>query len=169
MIKTPWLSKWLFFIAVLAVFNTLQSYYDNIFVNRQLLYSEQPEQMTALGSRLFACWTLLSAFILAMTSYQVHLLYLTRNYMIETSLRKGGADRNSLPYTTAAAVSYWYDLTLWGWFITFAHFFSEIYYFQTATWNATTMLPILLSSITFFWMFLARSFYLYDDRGHHSD
>ncbi|KAJ1919105.1 ergosterol biosynthesis protein [Tieghemiomyces parasiticus] len=56
------LSKWLLFVSVLSVFNTAQAYFRPLGLTRRL-YDRRPQEVTPLASRMFGCWTLVSAVV----------------------------------------------------------------------------------------------------------
>ncbi|ORX96379.1 erg28p, partial [Basidiobolus meristosporus CBS 931.73] len=55
-------AKWVLFIAVVSVFNSLQCYLAPLGLTRQL-YGRKPEQVTVLTSHMFATWTLTVAMV----------------------------------------------------------------------------------------------------------
>ncbi|KAJ1979068.1 ergosterol biosynthesis protein [Dimargaris xerosporica] len=56
------LPKWLWLVAVVSIFNTLQTYIQPLVLTRRL-YNAQPHQVTPLTARFFGCWTLVSAVV----------------------------------------------------------------------------------------------------------
>ena len=55
------LPKWLLFISVVSMFNTVQNFAGTSLTRR--IYAKRPSEVTALTSHLFGVWTLLSAVI----------------------------------------------------------------------------------------------------------
>ncbi|KZW02943.1 Erg28-like protein [Exidia glandulosa HHB12029] len=53
-----------------------------------------------------------------------------------------------------------YDVTLWSYAIVIFHFGSEWLYFRTASPGAGLLSPVIIGSISFFWMFAQRDYYL---------
>lgn len=56
-----YLPKWLLFISVVSIFNSIQTYV-NIDLTRRV-YENKPQQTTALSARTFGTWTLVSCVI----------------------------------------------------------------------------------------------------------
>ncbi|KAG0142071.1 hypothetical protein CROQUDRAFT_663015 [Cronartium quercuum f. sp. fusiforme G11] len=64
------LPKWMAFIAVVSVFNTIQNFLTLSLTRR--IYSGQPQLVNALQSRTFGIWTLTSGLIRLYTAYNIH-------------------------------------------------------------------------------------------------
>ncbi|CAG8472409.1 13844_t:CDS:2 [Rhizophagus irregularis] len=64
-----YLSYWMLFVSILALFNTIQNFVTLSLTKR--IYSARPDQVTALSSRTFAIWTLLSAIIRIYAAYNI--------------------------------------------------------------------------------------------------
>lgn len=64
------LPKWLFFISVVSVFNSVQTYY-NLSLTKQV-YANKPDEVTPLSARTFGTWTLISSIIRAATAYYIN-------------------------------------------------------------------------------------------------
>lgn len=56
------LPKWIYFISVVSIFNSVQTYIGGTELTKKV-YELQPEQVTALSARTFGTWTLFSAVI----------------------------------------------------------------------------------------------------------
>lgn len=56
-----YLPKWLLFISVVSVFNSIQTYV-NLDLTRKV-YENKPQQVTPLSARTFGTWTLVSSII----------------------------------------------------------------------------------------------------------
>ncbi|VEU21355.1 DEKNAAC102659 [Brettanomyces naardenensis] len=61
------LPKWLFFISVVSIFNSIQTYV-NLELTKQV-YGNKPEQVSPLSARTFGTWTLISAIVRYYTSF----------------------------------------------------------------------------------------------------
>lgn len=57
-----YLPKWLLFISVVSVFNSVQTYVSGLSLTRRV-YSNKPEEVTKLSCRTFGTWTLISCII----------------------------------------------------------------------------------------------------------
>ncbi|RIA98472.1 Erg28-like protein [Glomus cerebriforme] len=64
-----YLAYWMLFVSILAIFNTIQNFVTLSLTKR--VYSARPDQVTALTSRTFAIWTLLSAIIRIYAAYNI--------------------------------------------------------------------------------------------------
>ncbi|CAB4404910.1 unnamed protein product [Rhizophagus irregularis] len=64
-----YLSYWMLFVSILALFNTIQNFVTLSLTKR--IYSARPDQVTALSSRTFAIWTLLSAIVRIYAAYNI--------------------------------------------------------------------------------------------------
>ncbi|ODV58801.1 Erg28p [Ascoidea rubescens DSM 1968] len=61
--KLPgYLPKWLFFIAIVSIFNSVQTYFSGLTLTRRV-YENKPLETTNLSARTFGTWTMLSAII----------------------------------------------------------------------------------------------------------
>lgn len=67
---TPgYLPKWIFFISVVAIFNSIQTY-TNLSLTKKV-YSNNPAEVTPLSARTFGTWTLVSSIIRAYAAYNI--------------------------------------------------------------------------------------------------
>ncbi|CAL9728982.1 ergosterol biosynthetic protein 28 [Monosporozyma unispora] len=57
-----YLPKWLLFISVVSIFNSIQTYISGLTLTRKV-YSKKPEQTTKLSARTFGTWTFISCVI----------------------------------------------------------------------------------------------------------
>ncbi|GBB88434.1 hypothetical protein RclHR1_00150030 [Rhizophagus clarus] len=64
-----YLAYWMLFVSILALFNTIQNFVT-LSLTKQI-YSARPDQVTALTSRTFAIWTLLSAIVRIYAAYNI--------------------------------------------------------------------------------------------------
>ncbi|CAG99220.1 Erg28p [Kluyveromyces lactis] len=71
-----YLSKWLLFISVVSIFNSVQTYI-NIDLTRRV-YENKPNETTPLSARTFGTWTLVSCIIRLYGA-----LYLTENHVYQ--------------------------------------------------------------------------------------
>ncbi|QEU62937.1 Erg28 [Kluyveromyces lactis] len=71
-----YLSKWLLFISVVSIFNSVQTYI-NIDLTRRV-YENKPNETTSLSARTFGTWTLVSCIIRLYGA-----LYLTENHVYQ--------------------------------------------------------------------------------------
>lgn len=56
------LPRWLLFISVVSVFNSMQTYISGLQLTRQV-YERKPDQVTSLSARTFGTWTFVSCVI----------------------------------------------------------------------------------------------------------
>ncbi|KAG4302117.1 hypothetical protein PCK1_001676 [Pneumocystis canis] len=64
-----YLPKWNFIVAIIAFFNTIQTYVNLTLTQR--VYNTARDQVNALGARLFGAWTLVSAIIRLYAAYHI--------------------------------------------------------------------------------------------------
>lgn len=57
-----YLPKWLLFISVVSVLNSVQTYISGLELTRRV-YENKPQETTPLSARTFGTWTLISSFI----------------------------------------------------------------------------------------------------------
>lgn len=57
-----YLPKWLLFISIVSVFNSVQTYISGLELTRRV-YERKPEQITELSARTFGTWTFVSCVI----------------------------------------------------------------------------------------------------------
>ncbi|EDO16148.1 hypothetical protein Kpol_1070p31 [Vanderwaltozyma polyspora DSM 70294] len=57
-----YLPKWLLFISVVSVFNSIQTYISGLELTRRV-YERKPQQTTELSARTFGTWTFVSSVI----------------------------------------------------------------------------------------------------------
>ncbi|SCV01643.1 LAMI_0G12772g1_1 [Lachancea mirantina] len=57
-----YLPKWLLFISVVSVFNSLQTYISGLELTRRV-YERKPSEVTPLSARTFGTWTFISSVI----------------------------------------------------------------------------------------------------------
>ncbi|KAA8902234.1 Erg28 like protein-domain-containing protein [Sphaerosporella brunnea] len=68
--QTPGLlPKWLLFVSLVATFNSVQNYTTLKLTRR--VYSQRPQDVTALSTRTFGTWTFLSAVVRAYAAYHI--------------------------------------------------------------------------------------------------
>ncbi|KAK7103693.1 ergosterol biosynthetic protein 28 homolog [Littorina saxatilis] len=66
------LSVWIGFVAIMALGNTMQCFFDHSFLSSRL-YTTQPERnVTGLAARLFGTWTLLAAVLRFACAVNIH-------------------------------------------------------------------------------------------------
>lgn len=63
------LPKWLLFVSLTAIFNTVQSYSTLALTRR--VYSQRPQDVTPLSSRTFGTWTFFSAIVRLYAAYNI--------------------------------------------------------------------------------------------------
>ncbi|CAR28198.1 hypothetical protein ZYGR_0N06900 [Zygosaccharomyces rouxii] len=98
-----YLPKWLLFISVVSVFNSLQTYISGLELTRQV-YENSPQEVTPLSARTFGTWTLISSFIrlygafhlnenhifqLTFISYSIALLHFSSELLIYRTCKIG--------------------------------------------------------------------------------
>ncbi|KAJ1987255.1 ergosterol biosynthesis protein [Dimargaris cristalligena] len=64
------LPKWLLFVSVLSIFNTAQAYARPLALTRRV-YNQAAHEVTPLTSRMFGCWTLVSAVVRLYAAYHI--------------------------------------------------------------------------------------------------
>ena len=57
-----YLPKWLLFISVVSIFNSIQTYISGLKLTRKV-YSRKPQETTKLSARTFGTWTFISCVI----------------------------------------------------------------------------------------------------------
>ncbi|ODQ78375.1 hypothetical protein BABINDRAFT_39520 [Babjeviella inositovora NRRL Y-12698] len=65
------LPKWLLFISVVSVFNSVQTYVSGVELTRRV-YENKPLETTALSARTFGTWTVVSAVIRFYGAYYIN-------------------------------------------------------------------------------------------------
>lgn len=65
------LPKWLLFISVVSVFNSVQTYTSGLALT-QRVYEAKPEQVTPLSARTFGTWTLVASIIRLYGAYYLN-------------------------------------------------------------------------------------------------
>ncbi|KAK5708726.1 ergosterol biosynthesis protein [Elasticomyces elasticus] len=116
------LPKWLLFLSVVSVGNSIQAYVS--LAGSREVYSgsgSSPSPVTPLSARTFGTWTALSSIIRFYAAYHIH-----------------------DPIV--------YQLALWTYGLAFAHFFSEWLVFGTAKWGRGIAGPASISTISLSWM-----------------
>ncbi|KAI3635600.1 hypothetical protein MIR68_006238 [Amoeboaphelidium protococcarum] len=66
------LAKWILFVSLASIFNTVQCFLDQKSVLTKKIYIAQPNQVTPLMARMFGTWTLLSTIIRLYTAYNIY-------------------------------------------------------------------------------------------------
>ncbi|PFH53062.1 hypothetical protein AMATHDRAFT_79230 [Amanita thiersii Skay4041] len=66
-----WLANWQLFIAVTALFNTIQNF-TTLKLTRKIYNNVPPTAVTALQARTFAVWTLTSAMVRFYAAYNIN-------------------------------------------------------------------------------------------------
>ncbi|ODV93202.1 hypothetical protein PACTADRAFT_51819 [Pachysolen tannophilus NRRL Y-2460] len=64
------LPKWILFISVVSIFNSIQSYIGGLSMTRRV-YENRPQEVTPLSARTFGTWTLFSAIIRCYGAYHL--------------------------------------------------------------------------------------------------
>lgn len=129
------LPKWLLFIAIISLGNTIQCY-RSLTGSQEVYSGSSPKTtttspknksstssspVTPLSARTFGTWTALSSIIRLYGAYNIH----------------------------DAKI---YELCLWTYGIAFGHFLSEWWIFGTARWGRGLAGPVLVSTVTSLWM-----------------
>ncbi|KAK4548269.1 hypothetical protein LTR36_010139 [Oleoguttula mirabilis] len=138
------LPKWLLFISIVSLGNSIQSYLSlagtrEVYagaspkppagIPASTLRKEQASPVTELSARTFGTWTALASVVRLYAAYHIH----------------------------EAAV---YELALWTFGLAFAHFASEWLVFGTARWGRGLAGPVFVSTLTGTWMLLQWSSYV---------
>ncbi|KAF9468147.1 Erg28 like protein-domain-containing protein [Collybia nuda] len=66
-----WLAHWQLFVAVTAIFNSVQNF-ATLKLTRRIYNNVPPANVTPLQARTFAVWTLTSAVVRAYAAYHIH-------------------------------------------------------------------------------------------------
>ncbi|KAF7189325.1 Ergosterol biosynthetic protein 28 [Pseudocercospora fuligena] len=135
------LPKWLLFIAVVSIGNSVQCYISTA-GSREVYAGKSPlkamkesskgtdlSPVNELSARTFGTWTALSSIIRLYAAYNIH------DPLI-------------------------YQLALWSYVVAFAHFFSEWLVFGSARWNRGFASPVFVSTFTISWMLSQWSYYV---------
>ncbi|TKA70560.1 hypothetical protein B0A55_06232 [Friedmanniomyces simplex] len=125
-----WLPKWLLFISVVSIGNSIQAYLS--LAGTREVYAgsaSSSSPVTPLSARTFGTWTALSSIIRLYAAYHIH-----------------------EPVV--------YQLALWTYGLAFAHFASEWLVFGTARWGRGLAGPVMVSTVTGSWMLAQWSSYV---------
>ncbi|KXT15052.1 hypothetical protein AC579_1490 [Pseudocercospora musae] len=135
------LPKWLLFIAVVSMGNSVQCYIST--AGSREVYAGKPRleamkesskgtdlsPVNELSARTFGTWTALSSIIRLYAAYNIH------DPLI-------------------------YQLALWSYVVAFAHFLSEWLVFGSARWSRGFASPVFVSTFTISWMLSQWSYYV---------
>jgi len=132
------LPKWLLFISVVSILNSVQCY-ATLHFNKQI-YSGPGESpngkaypyasaVTKLSSRTFGTWTFLTSMVRLYAAYNI--------------------DNPAI-----------YQLALWTYGVAWFHFMSEWLYFRTANMGKGLFFPVLVANSSLVWMWLQRGYYI---------
>ncbi|KAF8896269.1 Erg28 like protein-domain-containing protein [Infundibulicybe gibba] len=69
--QAGWLPKWQLFVAVTAVFNTVQNF-ATLKLTRRIYNNVPPATVTSLQARTFGAWTLVSAVVRLYAAYHIN-------------------------------------------------------------------------------------------------
>ncbi|CAE7174208.1 hypothetical protein CFE70_005122 [Pyrenophora teres f. teres 0-1] len=131
------LPKWLLFVSIISMGNSIQSYSTLAFTSR--VYNPTPidpppttpKHVTALSSRTFGTWTFLTAMIRFYAAYNI----------------------NDPAF---------YQLAMWSYAVAWGHFMSEWWVFGTTRWGKPLAGPIIVANTSLMWMWLQWGFYVKD-------
>ncbi|EUC48667.1 hypothetical protein COCMIDRAFT_86938 [Bipolaris oryzae ATCC 44560] len=129
------LPKWLLFVSVISVGNSIQAYSTLAFTSR--IYNPTPidppptipKHVTALSSRTFGTWTFLACLIRFYAAYNIN----------------------------DAAM---YQLAMWSYAVAWGHFMSEWLVFKTARWGKPLVGPVVVANSSLIWMFMQWGYYV---------
>ncbi|CAK1363711.1 Ergosterol biosynthetic protein 28 [Cercospora beticola] len=121
-----YLPKWLLFIAVVSIGNTIQCYRSlagskEVYAGKPYKTDKNASPVNELSARTFGTWTALSSIVRLYAAYHI--------------------DNPQV-----------YQLALCTYGIAFAHFFSEWLVFGSAKWGRGLASPVFVSTITTVWM-----------------
>ncbi|KAK5166865.1 ergosterol biosynthesis protein [Saxophila tyrrhenica] len=134
------LPKWLLFISVVSIANSVQAYVSlkgtrEVYAGsapqsmpkdipkRTVVAQESSSPVTPLSARTFGTWTALSSIIRLYGAYNIH---------------------DKLVY----------ELCIWTYLIAFAHFSSELFFFKSARVGRGIAAPMAVATGTLTWMLL---------------
>ncbi|KAF2113417.1 hypothetical protein BDV96DRAFT_496208 [Lophiotrema nucula] len=145
-----WLPKWLLFVSIVSIGNSIQAYTTLHYTYRvynpnhprlppsishstspttKSLPTDVPSQVTALSARKFGTWTFLTSLVRLYAAYNI--------------------DNKSF-----------YTLAMWTYGIAWVHFMSEWFVFKTARWGAPLAGPVVVANMSLVWMWLQWGFYV---------
>ncbi|EOA83942.1 ergosterol biosynthesis protein [Exserohilum turcicum] len=129
------LPKWLLFVSVVSVGNSIQAYSTLAFTSR--VYNPTPidpppttpKHVTALSSRTFGTWTFLACVIRFYAAYNI--------------------DNSAM-----------YQLAMWSYAVAWAHFMSEWWIFGTARMGKALLGPVVVANMSLLWMWMQWDYYV---------
>jgi len=129
------LPKWLLFVSLISLGNSIQAYTTLRFTSR--VYNPSPidpppvtpKHVTALSSRTFGTWTVLTSIVRLYAAYNIN----------------DGA---------------FYQLAMWTYAVAWAHFMSEWCVFGTTRWGMPLAGPVVVANSSLVWMVLQWGFYV---------
>ncbi|KAH9868957.1 hypothetical protein J1614_008034 [Plenodomus biglobosus] len=129
------LPKWLLFVAIISIGNSIQAYTTLTFTSR--VYNPTPidppptipKHVTALSSRTFGTWTLLTSLVRLYAAYHIN----------EPAM---------------------YQLAMWTYAVAWAHFMSEWWVFGTTRWGKPLAGPVLVANTSLLWMLMQWGWYV---------
>lgn len=129
------LPKWLLFVAIISIGNSIQAYTTLTFTSR--VYNPSPidpppaipKHVTALSSRTFGTWTLLTSLVRLYAAYHIN----------EPAM---------------------YQLAMWTYAVAWAHFMSEWWVFGTTRWGKPLAGPVLVANTSLLWMLMQWGWYV---------
>ncbi|KAI8931266.1 hypothetical protein NX059_011613 [Plenodomus lindquistii] len=121
------LPKWLLFVAVVSIGNSIQAYTTLTFTSR--VYNPTPidpppsvpKHVTALSSRTFGTWTLLTSLVRLYAAYNI----------------------NNPAF---------YQLAMCTYAVAWMHFMSEWWVFGTTRWGKPLAGPVVVANLSLVWM-----------------
>ncbi|KAI9671067.1 MAG: ergosterol biosynthesis protein [Alyxoria varia] len=127
-VSSPWLNlpdgylpKWMIFIAVVSLFNSIQAYTTTSYTRR--VYSASPASVTTLSARTFGTWTALTAIVrlfaafhitepawyqLAFLTYVVAALHFVSEWVVFRSANLGAGLTGPLIVSSATMTWMWW-------------------------------------------------------------
>ncbi|GAB7346070.1 hypothetical protein MBLNU457_4832t1 [Dothideomycetes sp. NU457] len=134
------LPKWLLFISVVSMANSIQSYSTLEATQKVYCGPKQPSvssktppkdisPVTPLSARTFGTWTAITAIVRLYAAYHLH----NREF---------------------------YELAMWTFGVAWAHFLSEWFVFKTTRLGAGLIGPLVVSTTSLVWMWSAWDYYV---------
>jgi len=136
------LPKWLFFISVVSILNSVQAYTTLSYTGRVYSGSRKPSgsfkpgtaypttsPVTPLSGRLFGTWTMVQSVVRMYAAYNI--------------------DNPQI-----------YQMAYWTYVIAFAHFMAEWRVYKSTTWALPLAFPVCIAAATLVWMPIQWGFYV---------
>ncbi|ODV64730.1 hypothetical protein HYPBUDRAFT_154313 [Hyphopichia burtonii NRRL Y-1933] len=126
-----YLPHWLLFISVVSIFNSVQTYQSkDLALTKKVYDNSKPGQVTDLSARTFGTWTFITSIVRYYGAY-----HLIGNKLV-------------------------YEMVMWTFVVAGGHFISEWLFYRTVNFGKGLAGPLIVSTVSFTWMYLQKDFYL---------